>query len=337
MIKYAFFIKSYPMNTIKKIGLFTSGGDAPGMNAAIRAVVRTAISHQIEVVGIYQGYIGMIENKMAPLQMREMANIIQRGGTILKTGRSAEFLKAEFRTTAAKNLKSAGIDGLVCIGGDGSFKGAQALWAEHRIPVIGIPGTIDNDVYGTDDTIGFDTAVNTALNAIDKIRDTADSHDRIFIVEVMGRNSGFIASHVGVAGGAEEILTPDNVVTVSKIVEMLKDSRARGKTSSILITAEGQKPGRAYDLADAIRSKSNFDAKVCILGHQQRGGSPTAHDRILASQLGAAAVQALIQGKSNLMIGIAADKIVEVDLDVVTKKLKPHDNSLINLARMLSV
>ncbi len=325
------------MNTIKKIGLFTSGGDAPGMNAAIRAVVRTAISHQIEVVGIYQGYIGMIENKMAPLQMREMANIIQRGGTILKTGRSAEFLKAEFRTTAAKNLKSAGIDGLVCIGGDGSFKGAQALWAEHRIPVIGIPGTIDNDVYGTDDTIGFDTAVNTALNAIDKIRDTADSHDRIFIVEVMGRNSGFIASHVGVAGGAEEILTPDNVVTVSKIVEMLKDSRARGKTSSILITAEGQKPGRAYDLADAIRSKSNFDAKVCILGHQQRGGSPTAHDRILASQLGAAAVQALIQGKSNLMIGIAADKIVEVDLDVVTKKLKPHDNSLINLARMLSV
>lgn len=325
------------MSKIKKIGLYTSGGDAPGMNAAIRAVVRTALSHQIEVVGITQGYIGMIENKMNPLQMRDMANIIQRGGTILKTGRSTEFLKPEYRSKAAQNLKAAQIDGLVCIGGDGSFKGAQTLWEEHKIPIIGVPGTIDNDIYGTDDTIGFDTAVNTALDAIDKIRDTADSHDRIFIVEVMGRNSGFIASQVGVAGGAEEILTPDNIVTVNKIVEMLKDSRARGKTSSILITAEGQKPGRAYDLADAIRSKSNFDAKVCILGHQQRGGSPTARDRILASQLGSAAVQALIQGKSNLMIGMHANNIVEVDLNIVTKKSKPNDNSLINLARMLSV
>lgn len=325
------------MNQIKKIGLYTSGGDAPGMNAAIRAVVRSALSHKIEVIGIYQGYVGMIENKMQALQMRDMANIIQRGGTILKTGRSSEFLKPEYRTKAAQNIKNAGIDGLICIGGDGSFKGAQALNAEHKIPVIGVPGTIDNDVYGTDDTIGFDTAINTALGAIDKIRDTADSHDRIFIVEVMGRNSGFIASHVGVAGGAEEILTPDNVITVNKIVDALKDSRARGKTSSILITAEGQKPGRAYDLADAIRSKSNFDAKVCILGHQQRGGSPTAHDRILASQLGAAAVAALTQGKSNLMMGIKANNLVEVDLNIVTKKLKPHDNSLINLARMLSV
>lgn len=325
------------MNKIKKIGVYTSGGDAPGMNAAIRAVVRAAISHQIEVLGILQGYVGMIENKMQPLQMRDMANIIQRGGTILKTGRSQEFLKAEYRATAAKNVKNASLDGLVCIGGDGSFKGAQLLWEEHQIPVIGVPGTIDNDIYGSDDTIGFDTAINTALDAIDKIRDTADSHDRIFIVEVMGRNSGFIASHVGVAGGAEEILTPDNVITVNKIVDALKASRARGKTSSILITAEGQKPGRAYDLADAIRLKSNFDAKVCVLGHQQRGGSPTAHDRILASQLGAAAVMALTQGKSNLMIGIQANSLAEVDLNIVTKKVKPNDNSLINLARMLSV
>lgn len=319
------------------MGVYTSGGDAPGMNPAIRAVVRSAISRQVEVIGIYHGYVGMIENKMQALQMRDMANIIQRGGTILKTGRSAEFLKPEFRAKAAQNLKDRGIEGLICIGGDGSFRGAQALYNEHKIPVIGIAGTIDNDVFGTDDTIGFDTAVNTALQAIDKIRDTADSHDRIFIVEVMGRNSGYIASHVGLAGGAEEILTPDNLIPVDKIVENLKNSRARGKTSSILITAEGQKPGRAYDLADAIRKKSGFDAKVCILGHQQRGGSPTAHDRILASRLANAAVEALLAGKTNSMIGVQADKLVEVSLELVAMKEKIGDKSLIQLARVLSV
>lgn len=324
-------------SSIKKIGVYTSGGDAPGMNPAIRAVVRSAISKQVEVIGIYHGYVGMIENKMHALQMREMANIIQRGGTILKTGRSAEFLKPEFRAKAAQNLRDQGIEGLICIGGDGSFRGAQALYNEHKIPVIGIPGTIDNDVFGTDDTIGFDTAVNTALQAIDKIRDTADSHDRIFIVEVMGRNSGHIASHVGLAGGAEEILTPDNLIPVDKIVENLKNSRARGKTSSILITAEGQKPGRAYDLADAIRKKCGFDAKVCILGHQQRGGSPTARDRVLASRLANAAVDALLAGKTNSMIGVQADKLVEVSLDLVTTKEKIGDKTLINLARVLSV
>lgn len=322
---------------IKKIGVFTSGGDAPGMNPAIRAVVRSAISKQVEVVGIYNGYVGMIENRMQALQMRDMANIIQRGGTILKTGRSAEFLKPEFRAKAAQNLKAQNIEGLVCIGGDGSFRGAQALYNEHKIPVIGIAGTIDNDVYGTDDTIGFDTAVNTALQAIDKIRDTADSHDRIFIVEVMGRNSGHIASQVGLAGGAEEILTPDNLVPVDKIVENLKNSRAKGKTSSILITAEGQKPGRAYDLAEAIRKKSGFDAKVCILGHQQRGGSPTAHDRVLASRLANAAVESLLAGKTNSMIGVQGDKLVEISLDLVTTKEKNGDKTLINLARVLSV
>lgn len=322
---------------IKKIGVYTSGGDAPGMNPAIRAVVRSAISKQVEVVGIYHGYVGVIENKMLPLQMRDMANIIQRGGTILKTGRSAEFLKPEYRAKAAQNLRDHNIDGLICIGGDGSFRGAQALWHEHKFPVVGIAGTIDNDVYGTDDSIGFDTAVNTALQAIDKIRDTADSHDRIFIVEVMGRNSGYIASQVGLAGGAEEILTPDNLIPVDKIVENLKVSRAKGKTSSILITAEGQKPGRAYDLADAIRKKSGFDAKVCILGHQQRGGSPTAHDRILASRLANAAVDALLAGKTNSMIGIQANNLVEIPLDVVTTKEKIGDKSLIQLARVLSV
>lgn len=322
---------------MKKIGVYTSGGDAPGMNAAIRATVRSALSQGLEVMGIHQGYSGMIDNKMRPLQMRDMANIIQRGGTILKTGRSAEFLKPEYRAKAAQHLREQAIEGLVCIGGDGSFRGAQALWSEHQIPVIGIAGTIDNDVYGTDDTIGFDTAVNTALQAIDKIRDTADSHDRIFIVEVMGRNSGYIASHVGLAGGAEEILTPDNLIPVDKIVENLKNSRAKGKTSSILITAEGQKPGRAYDLADAIRKRSGLDAKVCILGHQQRGGSPTAHDRILASQLAHAAVQALLAGKSNLMVGVEKTKLIELSLDIVTSKEKSGDKTLINLARLLSV
>ncbi len=322
---------------MKKIGVFTSGGDAPGMNAAVRGVVRTALSKKIEVMGILQGYVGMIENKMQPLQMRDMANIIQRGGTVLKTGRSAEFMKPEYRAKAAQNLRDQQIEGLICIGGDGSFRGAQALWTEQKIPVIGIAGTIDNDVFGTDDTIGFDTAVNTALQAIDKIRDTADSHDRVFIVEVMGRNSGYIASHVGLAGGAEEILTPDNLITVEKIVENLKSSRARGKTSSILITAEGQKPGRAYDLADAIRKKSGLDAKVCILGHQQRGGSPTAHDRILASRLANAAVEALLSGKSNSMIGVDGNRLIEISLDVVTSKEKIGDKNLINLARVLSV
>jgi 6-phosphofructokinase 1 len=322
---------------IKKIGVFTSGGDAPGMNAAIRAVVRSAIAKKIEVMGILSGYVGMIDNKMLTLQMRDMANIIQRGGTILKTGRSAEFLRPEYRKTAAQNLKANGIDGLVCIGGDGSFRGAQALWAEHQIPVVGIAGTIDNDVFGTDDTIGFDTAVNTAMQSIDKIRDTADSHDRIFIVEVMGRDSGWIASQVGLAGGAEEILTTDNIIPVDKIIENLKNSRARGKTSSIIITAEGQKPGRAYDLSEAIRKKSGLDSKVCILGHQQRGGSPTAHDRILASRLASAAVDALLAGQNNTMIGIQGGQLVEVPLNLVTTKEKAGDKSLIKLARLLSV
>lgn len=322
---------------MKKIAVYTSGGDAPGMNAAIRAVVRTAHSQNVEILGIISGYVGMIENKMMTLAPRDMANIVQRGGTILKTGRSQEFMKPEFRKLAAENLRQAQIEGLVCIGGDGSFRGAQALFSEHQIPVVGIAGTIDNDVYGTDDTIGFDTAVNTALSAIDKIRDTADSHDRIFIVEVMGRNSGFIASSVGLAGGAEEILTAEHVVTVDKIVEKLRESRAKGKTSSILITAEGQKPGRAYDLAEAIRKKSNLDAKVCILGHQQRGGSPTAHDRILASRLGAEAVFALLGGKTNVMIGTLGNKLIELPMAQVTQNEKRGDTGLIQLARLLSV
>jgi 6-phosphofructokinase 1 len=308
---------------IKRVGVFTSGGDAPGMNAAVRAVVRVAISNNIEVMGILNGYVGMIEGRMGLLSLRDMANIIQRGGTVLKTGRSADFLKPEFRKKAADALKSNQVDAIVCVGGDGSFRGARALWQEQGIPCVGVPGTIDNDIWGTERTIGFDTAVNTALDAIDRIRDTAASHDRLFIVEVMGRNSGFIAAHVGLAGGAEEIFTPDGHTSVDKVVERLQAAHAKGKTSSILITAEGQKPGRAYDLADSIRKRTGWDAKVCILGHQQRGGSPTAEDRILASRMGAAAVEALLAGQCDIMIGSQGDQLVQVNLiDAVTKEKK---------------
>lgn len=321
---------------IKKVGVFTSGGDAPGMNAAIRAAVRSGIHHKLEMYGVYNGYVGMIENKISPLQLRDMANIIQRGGTILKTGRSAEFLKPEYRAKAIENLKQNNIDALVCIGGDGSFRGALALWEEFQFPIVGIPGTIDNDIFGTDRTVGFDTAVNTALGAIDKIRDTAASHDRLFIVEVMGRNSGFIASFVGLAGGAEEVFTPDGLTNVDKAIEHIKESIQKGKTSSILITAEGQKPGRAYDLADAIRKRSGLDAKVCILGHQQRGGSPTANDRIIASRMGASAIDTLLKGYCNVMIGTDGDKLIQVPFDICTKNEKKSPTELIALASILA-
>ncbi|MBX2987641.1 MAG: 6-phosphofructokinase [Bdellovibrionaceae bacterium] len=321
---------------IRKIGIFTSGGDAPGMNAAIRAVVRIATSRNLETVGILSGYIGLIEGLFRPLQTRDMGNIIQRGGTILKTGRSADFLKADVRQQAVENLKRAGIDALVCIGGDGSFRGAHTLWTEHQVPVVGIPGTIDNDIFGTDRTIGFDTAVNTALGAIDKIRDTADSHDRVFIVEVMGRNSGFIASWVGLAGGAEEIFTPDANTTVDKAVDRIREAQKRGKKSSIIIAAEGQKPGRAYDLADAIRKKTGLDAKVCILGHQQRGGSPTANDRILASRMGAAAVDALLKGHCDVMVGTDRDQLTLVSLEQATSQEKKTPLDYIQLANWLA-
>lgn len=321
---------------MKKIGVFTSGGDAPGMNAAIRAVVRTAVSNKIEVVGIIGGYQGILDLKFQDLNLRSVANTIQRGGTILKTARCMDFLKPDVRKKAVENLRSVGIEGLVCIGGDGSFRGAHALHQEFKFPVTGVPGTIDNDIYGTDNTIGFDTAVNTALDAIDRIRDTAASHDRLFIVEVMGRNSGFIASHVGLAGGAEAIFTPDIPITVDQAIDKIKVGLSKGKTSSILITAEGQKPGRAYDLAEQIRKKSGFDAKVCILGHQQRGGSPTASDRILASRLGAAAVEMLLRGETDIMLGVQGEQIVKVSLEIATTREKHTSKEYLNLATVLA-
>jgi 6-phosphofructokinase 1 len=320
----------------RKIGLLTSGGDAPGMNAAIRAVVRSAGRASLEVVGVIGGYAGLLESQWRTLDSRDMGNILQRGGTILKTGRCFEFLQPEARAKAAANLRQAEIDALVVIGGNGSFMGAHLLASEQKIPVVGIPGTIDNDIDGTDASIGFDTAVNTALDAIDKIRDTATSHDRLFIVEVMGRNSGFLASAVGLAGGAEEIFIPELPLPLDRVAAKIKASALRGKRSSILIAGEGQKPGRAYDLAEQLRKKSGLDAKVCILGHQQRGGSPSAADRILACRLGAAAVDTLVQGESNLMMGVQASRLVRVPLIDAAQKTKNFDKEFWLLASALA-
>lgn len=306
------------------------------MNAAIRAVVRMCFQHKIEVWGILGGYTGFLNKDFQKLQPRDMANIIQRGGTVLKTGRSQDFHRPEVRAQAAQNLSANGIDALVCIGGDGSFRGAHALWLEHKIPIVGVPGTIDNDIFGTDHTIGFDTAVNTALDAIDRIRDTAASHDRLFIVEVMGRESGFIAAQVGLAGGAEEVFTPEYPLAIDRVLEKIRASQAKGKRSSILITAEGQKPGRAYDLADQIRKKSGLDAKVCILGHTQRGGSPTASDRVLATRLGAAAVQLLMEFTCDVMLGTRGEQIVTTDLSVATGQKKTLNREYVSLAQALS-
>ena len=327
----------FQADKLKTIGVYTSGGDAPGMNAAVRAVVRVALAHGLKAKGIVGGYPGMLANDYLDLETGSMGNILQRGGTILKTGRLPEFHQADVRARAIQNLKSAGIDALVCVGGDGSFTGAHLLYKEHKFPIIGIPGTIDNDIFGTDLTVGFDTAVNIALEAIDRIRDTAASHDRLFIVEVMGRDSGFIAVDVGVAGGAEEIFYPENPVTVDEAVEHIRRGMARGKKSSILVAAEGQKPGRAYDLAEAIRKKAGFDSKVCILGHIQRGGAPTAADRILASRFGAAAVEALRQGHCDSMIGLQNNEMKIVPFDKVIGKKKTVSKELVQLARMLSI
>ena len=321
---------------IRKIGVLTSGGDAPGMNAAIRSVVRTAITSDIEVVGVYSGYSGLMQNRLGSFTLSSVANIIQRGGTVLKSGRCPEFHKAENRAIAAANLKAAGVEGLVVIGGDGTFNGGHALGTEHGLQIVGVPGTIDNDIFGTEETIGFDTAINTALEAIDRIRDTAASHDRLFIVEVMGRDSGFIAIDVGVAGGAEEVFIPENMANIDQAIQSIKRGVARGKSSSILVAAEGQKQGRAYDLAEQIRRKAGFESKVCVLGHIQRGGPPSARDRILASRLGFAAVRALQQGLSDIMVGVQSGQVVPVALHECCTKKRRVPNELIDLANLLA-
>lgn len=321
---------------IKKIGLYASGGDAPGMNAAIRAVVRTAIQRQVGVVGIVQGYTGFLEKNFIDMDLRSVANIIQRGGSILKAGRCLEFMKPDVRARAVQNLREKGIDGLVCIGGDGSFTGANLLWHEHKFPIVGVPGTIDNDIYGTQITIGFDTAINTALDAIDRIRDTAASHDRLFIIEVMGRDSGFIAIAAGVAGGAEDIFIPEQPFQIEKTIALIKRGVARGKNSSILVTSEGVKPGRAYDLAESIRKHSGMQATVCILGHIQRGGKPTAIDRLFASRMGAAAVDHLRAGLCDVMVAVQGENLTTVELSECLKQKKHVNRALIDLAQILS-
>jgi len=320
---------------MNKIGVFTSGGDAPGMNACVRAVVRTGLYNGCEVIGIQHGYEGMIEGNFVDLGARSVSNIIQRGGTILRTARSEAFRTPEGRTRAAEKLTMAGIEGLVAIGGDGTFHGAAALADEHQFAVVGVPGTIDNDLFGTDFTIGYDTAVNTAMEAIDKIRDTAASHDRLFYVEVMGRDAGFIAVDVGISSGAEYVAIPETRTNVQALREYLEQYK-KVKSSAIIIVAEGEEEGGAFSLAEKIKDTAGYDYRVCVLGHIQRGGSPTARDRILASRMGVAAVDALLEGQAGVMVGDIHGKISYTPLAETWSKRKELDNDLWRLARILS-
>ena len=323
---------------IKKIGVFTSGGDSPGMNAAIRSVVRTCAYMNIECVGIYRGYEGMIEGDFKPMDARSVNNIINKGGTILKSARSLEFRTPEGRAKAYANLKKEGIDAFVVIGGDGSFTGAMIFNQEYNFPVIGIPGTIDNDIYGTTYTVGFDTALNTVVEVIDKIRDTASSHNRLFFVEVMGRDVGHIALNAGVGAGAEEILIPEENLGLDRLLESLKRSKQSGKSSSIVVVAEGDKTGKnVFELKEYVEEHIPiYDVRVSVLGHMQRGGSPSCFDRVLASRMGVKAVEALLEGKSSLMVGIQDNKLT---LTPLIKAIKGHtkiDKELIRVSDIMS-
>lgn len=325
--------------TIKKIGVLTSGGDAPGMNAAIRAVVRSCAYHQLECVGIFRGYEGLIEGDFKELGPRSVKNIINRGGTFLKSARSQGFRTQEGRQKAYKHLIKEGIDALVVIGGDGTFTGAIVFNEEFNFPVVGIPGTIDNDINGTDFTIGYDTALNTVVEAIDKIRDTANSHNRLFLVEVMGRDAGDIALNAGIGAGAEEILIPEQDMGKERLVASLKRSKEAGKSSSIVVVAEGDQIGKnILGLADYIRENlTEYECKVTVLGHIQRGGSPSCYDRVLASRLGVGAVDALLANQSNVMIGIVHNKVVAIDFKKALEGANKIDESLIRVADIISV
>jgi len=326
------------MSTINRIGVFTSGGDAPGMNAAVRAVVRACIYYGKSATGIYRGYDGMIAGEMADLTSRSVSNIIQRGGTILKTARSADFRTLEGRQKAYDNLLANKIDGIVAIGGDGTFRGAQIFSEEHSIPFIGLPGTIDNDLNGTDYTIGYDTAVNTAVTAIDKIRDTASSHNRLFFIEVMGRHSGQIAVRSSIASGAEATMIPEEPMSVDDLVQILDKGAENKKSSSLVVVAEGGEPGHSIELARQVEEKvKHYDTKVTILGHLLRGGSPTVSDRVLASRLGVAAVEYLIEGKSGGMLGIVNNQIKFTPFDKATQQVQNLDPELMRIAKILSV
>lgn len=323
---------------MNRIGVFTSGGDAPGMNAAIRAVVRAGIFYNKEIVGIYRGYEGMIEGDFEEMDVRSVANILQRGGTMLKSARSKEFRTPEGRKKAFEQLKKHNIDGLIGIGGDGSFAGMHHLYLEHGIPYICIPGTIDNDIPGTDYTIGYDTATNTAVEAIDKIRDTALSHNRLFFIEVMGRDSGYIAISSGIAGGAVSIIIPEEETSIDELVEKLNKGGKKNKTSSLVIVAEGGKSGSAMEIAQKVKENfSYFDTKVTILGHLQRGGSPTYFDRVLASKMGVAAVEGLDQGKTDAMVGIRHHDIIFNKFDDIMNQPKDIHKDDLRIAKILSI
>jgi len=321
---------------IKRIAVFTSGGDAPGMNAAIRAVVRTASFHDLHVYGIRRGYEGMIDCDIRRLEKRDVGNILQRGGTVLKTARSDRFRTPEGRKSAYESLLAHDIDACIAIGGDGTFTGASIFSQEYDIPFIGVPGTIDNDIYGTDHTIGFDTAVNTAMEAVDKIRDTAESHNRLFFVEVMGRHAGFIALNVGISGGAEMVLLPETDTSLESIVERLRKSAKRKKMFSLVLVAEGNKSGRAREIAAQVKDALDmFDIRTTVVGHLQRGGSPSGFDRVLSSRLGFHAVEGLLSGKENVAVGIVNDKIRYTAFEDAINKSKNLNKDLVRMAEIL--
>lgn len=323
-------------NKVTKIGVLSSGGDSPGMNAAIRAVVRTGLYHGLDVFGIMRGYQGLIENDIMPMHSRSVANIIQRGGTILKTARSKVFLQPEGRKKAYENLKALGINGLIVIGGDGSFRGATAFSREFDIPCIGLPGTIDKDIAGTDFTIGFDTAVNTAVEAIDKIRDTADAHDRLFIIEVMGRDAGYIALHSGIATGAENILIPERKTDINALIDSLMEKERRQKLVNMVVVAEGDEFG-ANEIARIIKERMpQSETRVCILGHIQRGGAPTCLDRLIASRMGYAAVECLIEGRYNVMVGIKNNSMNYIPLEKAVKSKQRISEDWLRIVKILA-
>ena len=321
---------------MKKIGVFTSGGDAPGMNAAVRAVVRMGIHKELEVYGIYRGYNGLIENNIKRLERYDVSNIIHLGGTILHSARSEAFRTSEGREKAYENIKAHRLDGIVAIGGDGTFTGATVFTSEFDIPFIGIPGTIDNDLFGTDQTIGYDTAINTAMEAIDKIKDTANAHDRLFFVEVMGRDAGFIALSCSLASGAEAVLLPESKTDIDKLSHLLQTQHANKKTSSIVVVAEGDDAGGAFDVAKAIGERfDQYEIRVSVLGHIQRGGHPTCMDRVRASRLGAAAVEALIEGRKSEMVGIQNGDITFTPFSQAIKHHQEINRNLLELVEIL--
>jgi len=324
---------------IKRIAVFTSGGDAPGMNAAVRAIVRNAFNNDLHIYGIMRGYEGMIDGTIKRLETSDVSNIIHRGGTVLKTARSQRFMTPEGRQQAYENLMDSDIDALIAIGGNGTFTGAAQFIKEYPdVQILGLPGTIDNDLYGTDFTIGFDTAVNTAVQAVDKIRDTADSHNRLFFVEVMGRHSGFIALHTAIAGGAGGVMIPEEDSSIEDVVKLLKRGAKRSKLFSIVIVAEGNKMGTVYDIARMVEEKIDFydDIKVTVIGHLQRGGSPSAFDRVLSSILGFSAVEGLMAGKSGMMVGIKNNNIHYTPFEEAIAKNKPLNKDLLRMAHILA-